>query len=724
MNKIAWTAMSLTLAIFTAPLAAQTANTTTTYAYDALNRVTQVTDPSGFNTTYQYDGLSDPTSTTSADSGTRSLTFDAAGDVLTALDAKGNTVTYTYDVMNRRSTASYADSTQNVTYKYDESNAITGCPVSYPITRLTRVIENAVTTVLCYNGNGLVIQKMQIVNGSTYTTTYTRSAAGRLLAITHPSGNQVNYSRDGDGRISGVSVTTNSGTTTVVSNVTYAPFGPVTSYTLGSGQTVARTYDANYRLTDLTSPAFALHVARDAMGNVTAMGTAPGANPATESYAYDPLYRLTTITEANGSIFESATYNQAGDRLSKSGNGLATGNYAYNTGTHQLISTGNAARTVDANGNTTAITQAGSIYGFGFNQRNRMSVAQVNQSTVATYLYNAAGERVQKTTGGATTVYNYDMGSHLVGEYGATNREYVYMDDIPVANIDINGTTTSVAYVTADHQGTPRAITDSSGNILWAWTYEGNAWGEIAPITNGYTYNLRFPGQYFDAETGLLYNAHRDYDSSSGRETETDPMGLRGGLNPYVYAANSPLQNYDATGLWVCNGSTSQCNSFAQGLQQLQNASTSSDIAPYMQQDLANIVAAYGAEGDPNVLINFASLQPGVKGSTGKNKSGCESITLDSSKLLDPGNEANQWGATIAHEGQHLVDDIEGDATGYPIPTMDSEVNAYTSQAYFDQAEQYPEISGLGNIWTYGGGINYNAIQNRAAWSTSVDTGH
>jgi hypothetical protein len=54
---------------------------------------------------------------------------------------------------------------------------------------------------------------------------------------------------------------------------------------------------------------------------------------------------------------------------------------------------------------------------------------------------------------------------------------------------------------------------------------------------------------------------------------------------------------------------------------------------------------------------------------------------------------------------------------------MDTEVNAYTIQAYFDQAMQYPEISGMEKIWTYGGGINYHAIQSRAAWSTNVDMG-
>ncbi|MFC3651917.1 RHS repeat-associated core domain-containing protein [Dyella humi] len=711
---------------FAVPLLAQTANTKTTYTYDALDRITQVTDPSGFNTTYQYDGLSDPTSSTSPDSGTKASTYDTAGNVLTAVDAKGNTVTYTYDASNRRLTGTYADPTQNVTYVYDQPNGVTGCSVSYPIGHLTQVVENSVTTTLCYNAQGFVIQKSQAINGQTQVTSYTRSPAGRLLAITHPSGDQVNYARDANGRISGVSVTTNNGTATVVSNVTYAPFGPVTGYTLGNGQSVTRTYDANYRLTDLVSPAFALHVARDAMGNVTAMGTAPGANPATESYGYDPLNRLTTVTEADGSIFESETYNQAGDRLTKAGNGLATGTYAYNPGTHQLISTGNAARTVDANGNTTAISGAGSTYGFGFNQRNRMSVVQLNQSTIANYLYDAAGERVEKTVGGATTTFNYDVGSHLVGEYGATNREYVYMDDIPVANIDINGSTTSIAYVTADHTGTPRAITDGSGNVLWAWTYEGNPWGELAPITTGYTYNLRFPGQYFDVESGLTHNFQRDFDSSTGRFTQTDPSGQAGGLPLYVYGANNPLRNVDPYGLWVCNGTTSQCGSFQGGLQALAAASTSSNLDPAQQATLANILAAYGQQGDPSVQIYFqGDKTSSVGGWTGKDKKYCESVTFNDDNLnlgMSDNQKLQQWAKTVTHEGQHVADDFEGAADGYPLALMDTEVNAYTAEAYYQQAAQYSE--GSTDIWTMSGGINWNAIQTSAANSVRVETGH
>jgi YD repeat-containing protein len=188
---------------------------------------------------------------------------------------------------------------------------------------LTRIVENGVTTVYCYDAHGNVIQKQQITAAGTDNTGYRYTNADRLSGITYPSGTQVSYTRDSNGRIQAITATPPNGTAgTVVGNVSYQPFGPVSGYTLGNGQQVTRAYDANYRLTDLTSPAFTLHVARDAMGNITAMGNAPGADPATETYSYDPLYRLTQITEADGNTLESVTYNPTGDRLSKTGSGL------------------------------------------------------------------------------------------------------------------------------------------------------------------------------------------------------------------------------------------------------------------------------------------------------------------------------------------------------------------------------------------------------------------
>ena len=542
--------LALALALVVVPVMAQTANTKTVYTYDALDRVTQVTDPSGLSATYQYDGLSDPTSTTSPDTGLTARTFDAAGNVLTATDAKGITVTYTYDAQDRRLSASYADSTQNIVYHYDEPNSTTGCSTSYPIGRLTRIIENTVTTVYCYDPRGNVIQKQQITAAGTDATGYSISNGGRLSGIVYPSGSLVSYTRDGDGRIQSIGVTLPSGAaSTAVSGVTYQPFGPVSGYTLGNGQTIARTYDANYRLTDLTSPAFNLHVARDAMGDITAIGNAPGANPATETYAYDPLYRLLSVTEASGSVLEGVTYNATGDRLTKTGSGLDTGTYTYTSGTHQLNAVGNNAFSTDADGNTTAMTQAGSTYGFGYSDRNRMTVAQIAGATVGSYVYNALGQRIQKVASSATERYDYNEGSQMLGEYGATNRDYIWLGGIPVANVDTSGTTSTIAYVTADQLGTPRGISSGSGTTEWQLPYQGNPWSEVEPTSNGYTYNLRSPGEYADAETGTNDNINRTRSPSLGRFAQSDPSGLNGGISTYAAVNNNPLTYIDPNGL-------------------------------------------------------------------------------------------------------------------------------------------------------------------------------
>jgi RHS repeat-associated protein len=79
---------------------------------------------------------------------------------------------------------------------------------------------------------------------------------------------------------------------------------------------------------------------------------------------------------------------------------------------------------------------------------------------------------------------------------------------------------------------------------MWVENY---ADAPISPI------NLRFPGQYFDAETGLNYNYYRSYWPLAGRYVQHDPIGLAGGLNPYLYADGNPLTNIDPLGLDTMN---------------------------------------------------------------------------------------------------------------------------------------------------------------------------
>ncbi|MFC0583826.1 RHS repeat-associated core domain-containing protein, partial [Ralstonia solanacearum] len=109
-------------------------------------------------------------------------------------------------------------------------------------------------------------------------------------------------------------------------------------------------------------------------------------------------------------------------------------------------------------------------------------------------------------------------------------------------------------YVYADQIDTPRVITDTNNLMVWRWD-QADPFGATLPDENPaslgtFTYNLRFPGQVYDAETGKHYNANRDYDPASGRYVQSDPIGLNGGQwSTYAYVGGNPTRYTDASGL-------------------------------------------------------------------------------------------------------------------------------------------------------------------------------
>jgi RHS repeat-associated protein len=135
----------------------------------------------------------------------------------------------------------------------------------------------------------------------------------------------------------------------------------------------------------------------------------------------------------------------------------------------------------------------------------------------------------------------------LLGEYGTNGtKEYVYLGSTPIAMVQ----GANVLTIQTDHLNTPRLVTNSTKALQWRWGY--SAFVDTAPVSiNATTLNLRYPGQYYDAESMLHYNINRYYDSVTGRYTQSDLIGLKGGINTYGYVGGNPIGYVDPTGLDV-----------------------------------------------------------------------------------------------------------------------------------------------------------------------------
>ena len=104
-----------------------------------------------------------------------------------------------------------------------------------------------------------------------------------------------------------------------------------------------------------------------------------------------------------------------------------------------------------------------------------------------------------------------------------------------------------------DHLGTPQALTDINGTKVWEMsqtpfgiaTVNEDVDGDGITVTN----NFRFPGQYYDSETGLNYNYFRTYDPILGRYTQSYPIGLLASMNTFGYVSGNPMYFTDPLGL-------------------------------------------------------------------------------------------------------------------------------------------------------------------------------
>jgi RHS repeat-associated protein len=199
----------------------------------------------------------------------------------------------------------------------------------------------------------------------------------------------------------------------------------------------------------------------------------------------------------------------------------------------------------------------GKRIGDGYNKHGRLDRLTIGSTVTADYTYDGlerlAIRATQNMTPAGTTHYVYDLAGHLIAEStdtGQTVREYVWLDDMPLAVVaDVDTMSPKLWHVHADQLDRPLKMTDGTQAVVWDAVYR--PFGEVVSITGSGSNNLRFPGQYFLIESGLHYNWHRHYDPSIGRYLQTDPLGTTDGPSVYAYTQNSPTMFVDRLGLAV-----------------------------------------------------------------------------------------------------------------------------------------------------------------------------
>ncbi|WP_018508794.1 RHS repeat-associated core domain-containing protein [Thiobacillus thioparus] len=249
--------------------------------------------------------------------------------------------------------------------------------------------------------------------------------------------------------------------------------------------------------------------------------------------------RLTGAAGSFGSLGYS--YDKNGNRTVETRN-ASTLSYVYSP-PNWLYQRGSDTRIKSPNGNTVS-SAAGS---FAYDGYNRLVTSQTAAETT-TYTYNALGERIKKINqNGLATSFHYGPNGELLYEQdqAGNTKAYVWLNGRPLARID---NSTTIYYYHVDHLGTPQAMTNASGTVVWKADYE--PFGKATVTVNTIENNLRLPGQYYDRETGMQYNYFRDYDPTTGRYVEADPIGITGGLNVYEYARSNPLAYTDPLGLY------------------------------------------------------------------------------------------------------------------------------------------------------------------------------
>jgi RHS repeat-associated protein len=522
---------------------------TRTFVYDSLSHLLTATNPESGIITYTYDA--------NGNISTKTAPKPNSGQTGTV------TTSYTYDALNRLTQKSYNDgATSTVKYGYD-AVVPSGCTPVPPVVsdinpkgNRTAMCDASGATAWTHDSIGRILQENRTNNGHTLAVNYTYNFDGSLATLKYPSGRTVTYVPNSIGRtISAVDTVNN---VNYVTDATYAPQGAmaflVNGFVSGGFAGITTTDTYNNRLqplgliskvgsTSVASLTYDFHLGAGDNGDVLAI-TNNRDTTRSQTFTYDTLNRIATAqsqaTSGANCWGNSYTIDPWGNLTNKTVTKCTAESLNASPATVQNQLPG---LQYDLAGNV--VTNGSASY--TYDAENRVKTAGG-----VTYIYDGDGKRVNKSLG---RLYWYGTGSATLTETdGAGNllRDFIFFNGKRVARIDLPGGT--VHYYFADHLGTLSVMANATGGIENDSDYYPYG-SERVVQQNVSNEHYKFTGKEWDSESGLDDFGARYYASSFGRFSSPDPSALTSTnvtgpqrWNLYAYVVNNPLFYVDPDG--------------------------------------------------------------------------------------------------------------------------------------------------------------------------------